>query len=481
MIFIKSVILKTTIMTFLLIMTLLTTCFADESSAPSSSDQKNLNKVQTSQTSQTSSVQMLSINPELITLLKELNLVKVNQHKVELLLIKLASSKTPLNSAEQYLFLVIQALVKEKLDPINAEIQLALNKKDVSLHKRDFVQRLERVENIVEKTNENDIVALLTRANKLSEQISEAQLVQPDFLQLHLILADYYANQGHYDLAYLEKKQYLKKYYIYRKNNRLATISSLEKSFEVRDKKASNALLKSQNELNIRKVAEVKIEKETQQYNFTLIVGAAIAFILLFFRQLRVRNKLIRLARVDALTGLANRNVLFESGERMVKQFTEQPESLSVLLLDLDNLKKINENFGDHVGDKVLIIVSKLIKETMRSRDVLSRLGEEEFVALLPYADIHKAKAIAMHINGKIAQYDFSLLMSQRQVTISIGVATMIDNKVSFDDLLHCADLAMYQAKEQGRNTVVCYQNIAASQERRADIYTMKLDSEWRF
>ncbi len=185
---------------------------------------------------------------------------------------------------------------------------------------------------------------------------------------------------------------------------------------------------------------------------------------MLLFRQLGIRNKLILLTRTDALTGLANRNTLFEHGEQMVTSFTEQPEELSILLLDLDRFRKINDKFGHHVGDEVLMAISDLVKETMRSRDLLSRFGGDEFVALLPFADNNKAKAIAMHINEKIAQYDFSSLMLQSRVTFSIGVATMADNQTSFDDLLHKADLAMYQAKEQGRNTVVCYQNNSVAQ-----------------
>ena len=83
-------------------------------------------------------------------------------------------------------------------------------------------------------------------------------------------------------------------------------------------------------------------------------------------------------------------------------------------------------------------------------------------------SDNNKAKAIATRINEKIAQYDFSALRVKTQVTVSIGVATMIHARMSFDDILHGADLAMYQAKEQGRNTVVCYHNIADTQERRS-------------
>ena len=379
---------------------------------------------------------MLPINPELLFLMTQLKQTSVKDHKVEIAVAQLTLSKTPLNAAEQYLLLIAQVLLKEK------------------------GQLKEKSTNSINNHISN-VIALLQEAEQLSDQISEQQLAQPDFLQLHLLLAKHYANQEAYDLAYLEKESYLKKYNVYRKNKRSAMIASLEQSYEVKDKKANNALMESQNKLKIRRVAEVQDEKIVQQYNFTLILITVIAFVLLLFRQLRIRNKLVLLTRTDALTGIANRSTLFEHGQKMITNFAEQPEELSILLLDLDHFKKINDNFGHHVGDEVLILVSGLLKETMRSRDMLSRFGGEEFVALLPFADSNKAKAIAMRINDKIAQYDFSSLVLQTKVTFSIGVATMTDNQMSFDDLLHNADLAMYQAKEQGRNTVVCHQNIS--------------------
>jgi diguanylate cyclase (GGDEF)-like protein len=380
---------------------------------------------------------ILPINTDLLALLSQLKKTTINSNKIQIALAQLTLSPLPLNAAEQYLLLVAQALLKINLRGGNIDTAV--------------------------------IVTLLKQADKLSEKISEQQLAQPDFLQLHLLLADNYARQNKYDLAYQETKKHLKKYYIYRDNKRLAMIDSLEQSFEIKDKKANNVLLESQNELKIRRVAAVQDEKTLQQYNFTLIISTAIVFILLFFRQLRIRNKLILLTRTDALTGLANRSALFEQGVEMVTSFSDHPVELSVLLLDLDHFKKVNDNFGHQVGDQVLMIVSQLVSETMRSRDIFSRLGGEEFVALLPFSDSNKAKAIAMHITEKIAQHDFSTLMLQSQVTMSIGVATLADNQMSFDDLLHRADLAMYQAKEQGRNTVVCYQDIAAVQERRAN------------
>ncbi|MEI6895528.1 MAG: GGDEF domain-containing protein [Colwellia sp.] len=385
-------------------------------------------------------ITMLPINADLLSLITLLKQSNIKSKEIEIALVQLTLSKMPLNAAEQYLLLVVQALVKEKR------------------HKENSVEN--------SKTN---VIALLEQAAKLSVQISDQQLAQPNFLQLHLILAKHYVKQGEYNLAYIEKESYLKKYHLYRKSKRLAMISSLEKSFEVENKKANNALLKSQNDIKIRRVAEVKGQKEVKQYNFTLIISIAIVFVLLFFRQLKIRHKLIHLALTDPLTNLATRSALFEYGKKMVGYFGDKQEGLSVLLLNLDHFKRINRNFGYNVGDEVLKIVAKLIKETMRSRDVFSRLGGEEFVALLPDTDSHKAKAIAMHINEKISQYDFSLVMHQSKVTISIGIATMKDKQMNFDDLLHRADLAMYQAKEQGRNTVVCYHNISVVQERRVN------------
>ena len=387
-------------------------------------------------------VSVLPINAELLALMTQLRQKSIDSEKIELALTQPSFAKKTVNVAEQYLLLVAQALLKGK----------AIDK---------------GINNSINNKNSRDIIVLLEQANKLSAQIFEPQLHQPNFLQLHLILAENYAQQGQFDLAYLEKKSYLKKYHSYRKEKRLAMIASLEQSFEVNDKKASNSLLASQNKLKVRRVAEVQDQKATQQYNFTLIISTAIVFMLLFFRQLRIRNKLIRLTRTDALTGLGNRSALFEHGEHMVASFASQPEELSVLLLDLDHFKKINDNFGHHAGDKTLKVISQLVKETMRSRDVFYRLGGEEFVAILPFADCNKAKAIAMRINEKIALHDFSSLIHQSKVTVSIGVATMAPNQLTFEQVLHCADLAMYQAKELGRNSVVCYQNIAQAQERR--------------
>lgn len=383
-----------------------------------------------------STAEPLPINPILTDLLGQLKKVSVNNNTVELTLAKLTLSKQKLNTAEQYLLQVVKALWAEK--------------------------------NMPAPKNSERIIALLAPIAELAEQIPTQQLSEPAFLQRHLLLAEHYSKQQHLDLAYLEKKYYLEKYHIYRYNKRLALITSIEQSFEIKAKQANNDLLKSQNELKISQVERILKQKDSQHYNFLIILSTAAVFVLLFVREFSIRKRLIKLSKVDNLTGLMNRNTLFEQGDKIVASFADKPNNFSVLLIDIDHFKKINELDGHQVGDQVLKKMAQLIAETMRSRDIFSRLGGEEFVALLPYADNNQAKAIAMRIHDKISSYDFSGIMSQNKLSVSIGVASMIDENMSFDDILHGADLAMYQAKELGRNRVVCYHAIAEKQERRS-------------
>ena len=116
--------------------------------------------------------------------------------------------------------------------------------------------------------------------------------------------------------------------------------------------------------------------------------------------------------------------------------------------------KNINDNYGHDIGDKVIKIIAELGSETMRSRDLFARLGGEEFAGLLPGVGCDEAKAIAERLREKVANKDLSELNISQQLTVSIGVACLDQDDKSFDDLLNAADIAMYYAKENGRNLV---------------------------
>jgi diguanylate cyclase (GGDEF)-like protein len=244
-------------------------------------------------------------------------------------------------------------------------------------------------------------------------------------------------------------------------------VKQLTEKHEIIHKIESNKLLDKRNELKATRLDDVEKQQAILQRNIILILCTIFVFMLLFLRQLKVRKKLILITKTDSLTGLINRTALFAEGEQLIKIATEQELDLSVLLFNIDHFKAINDNFGHHVGDLVLANVAQLVSETMRSRDIFSRLGGKEFVAILPSTDIDKAKAIAMRVMEKITLYDFSELGVDSNITLSLGVANNRDTKTIFDELLHAADLAMYQAKVQGRNQMVSYSVIVKDKERR--------------
>ncbi len=400
---------------------------AQQSDISTAQEKKNV-----SQLSALAPVAELSIDPQLISLINLLNDSEHDQADTQQTITRLSDLIASYNYAEQCLLLIAKALTAKS--------------------NQQYVQATE----------------LFQSAEQLFEHIPDAQLSAPIFSQLHHHLAQLYAEQTDYQQAFLQRREYLKKYQQYRKSKRQQMIDSLKQNIEVEKKVELNEILISQNERKARRIAEQQAQKQQRRYNFIAILATAFVFILLLFRQVKVRNKLLQLTKIDALTQVYNRNTLFEQGHKLIADFANKPSDFTVLLLDLDHFKKINDNFGHHIGDQVLVKCAQLVGETMRSRDVFARIGGEEFAALLPYADYNKAKAIAERINEKISQASFDYLPSEQKVTVSIGLASMTHSNMSFDELIHCADLAMYQAKEQGRNCVVSYNKIAHEQERRS-------------
>ncbi len=332
-----------------------------------------------------------------------------------------------LNNSEQYLFYVIQA--------------------NIAKYEQDTKK----------------VITLLNKALALSDKIPDKLLATPLFFNAHYTLAESYAAESDYDTAYEHKKQFFLKYqdnYI-RRNNEL--VAALNKKYEIERKAKENALLAQQNELEQIEIAQVEKLQHENQRNMIIIGIVAIIFIALMFRQYRVRKQLLILARTDVLTGLVNRKTLFYLGNKLVKKAQEQQRELAVILFDADYFKKVNDTYGHQAGDKVLLILAQLGNEVLRSRDIFARIGGEEFVILLPDETLERAKAVAEHLREKIAEYDFSTLAIKEQITASFGVATLNDAIDDFDSLIAAADMAMYRAKSQGRNKVVCYDNSCVS------------------
>ncbi|XYJ10038.1 diguanylate cyclase [Telluria sp. B2] len=173
----------------------------------------------------------------------------------------------------------------------------------------------------------------------------------------------------------------------------------------------------------------------------------------LLAQQLHLALRKVELdAATDALTGQGNRRALDEVLKHQAALYLSSGKSFSILLLDIDFFKTINDNFGHMIGDDVLRAFSQRVSEYLRPTDVCTRFGGEEFVVVLPGTTLEEAQEVAERLRLGVAQSPL-LQTPTVQVTVSIGVATLALNQ-TVGDLLAAADASVYAAKKAGRNQV---------------------------
>ena len=162
------------------------------------------------------------------------------------------------------------------------------------------------------------------------------------------------------------------------------------------------------------------------------------------------------LAHTDYLTGLYNRRHFVELAERELDRAARYQRALTMMMVDIDNFKVVNDTRGHSAGDLVLQEVARLIRATVRSVDIVGRIGGEEFAAVL--VEMDEAQALEAAERVRCAVEDASIAMHEGvpvQVTISIGLSHLNGRDANFDTLLSEADKAMYAAKGSGRNRVM--------------------------
>ena len=176
-------------------------------------------------------------------------------------------------------------------------------------------------------------------------------------------------------------------------------------------------------------------------------------------KSLRKRNmELELLTHKDPLTGAFNRRYLNMSLDSELMRHARTGEELSILMLDIDHFKKINDTYGHHAGDLVLQQVTRRLTEGLREYDLLTRYGGEEFVIVLPMTRQSEAQMVAQRLLQSIRKLTFPDTLSGTTVTVSIGVTSHSGAKnVSSEELVSRADIALYRAKQSGRNRVISY------------------------
>ncbi|GEA17920.1 MAG: hypothetical protein PWR22_1605 [Moorella sp. (in: firmicutes)] len=167
------------------------------------------------------------------------------------------------------------------------------------------------------------------------------------------------------------------------------------------------------------------------------------------------------MAVTDDLTGLFNYRYFEQSLERLLSP-QQQLRSLAVLMIDIDHFKEINDSFGHLVGNRVLVELAAILKEHTREQDIVTRFGGEEFAIILPGTDYRGALQVAERIRRAIAEHSFNKAGAPVRLTVSTGIAIWPEDGLNKEELVARADLALYQAKTTGRNSVYPYRMLKA-------------------
>jgi len=164
--------------------------------------------------------------------------------------------------------------------------------------------------------------------------------------------------------------------------------------------------------------------------------------------------RMTNLAQHDPLTGLANRNLLFDRLEHAMQRARREQSKVAVLLIDLDGFKAVNDTFGHNVGDRLLCEISHRLLANVRTSDTVARFGGDEFVVICESMDLDNVTHVAEKILSALA-FPIALAGTEIRSGGSIGIATWPEHGTDVTELLHAADLAMYSAKHQGRGRIV--------------------------
>ncbi len=170
--------------------------------------------------------------------------------------------------------------------------------------------------------------------------------------------------------------------------------------------------------------------------------------------QKQLEQYLTKLATIDHLTGACNRRHFIDLGQKEIKRSNRLQSHLSLLMLDIDHFKLLNDNYGHATGDEALKFFVDKVQSILRSHDILGRIGGEEFAVLLANTDRRAGRNVADRIREEIASSSFVSNGKKISFTVSIGIAHEKNGEINLEELLDLADKALYKAKNRGRNRV---------------------------
>lgn len=331
-----------------------------------------------------------------------------------------------LGKTEMYMKEAENILQKEKFKDIDTLYNYYMTKYYYYLEKKDYIKSeksLLKLIEMLEKENKNGV-------ERISDRISNIKQKNGKIKE-----ALYYQNM------------YIKNYYQTRNEKESSLSLFLHESY-----KESN-LIKKNNQLEKDNISKTKsldnLEEDSQNKSLTIILNVGVSIIVLLsiilFVLLYVKNR--KIANRNDLTNTYNRRYIFNILEKSIKK----KEDFSIILLDIDFFKSINDTYGHETGDLILIELTKLLKNNISKNEILARIGGEEF---LIYTKSKETLKIAEKLRRKIEENIFDKENQKLKITSSFGIREY-ENRMSVDILYNEADKYLYEAKRLGRNKVV--------------------------
>jgi diguanylate cyclase (GGDEF)-like protein len=302
----------------------------------------------------------------------------------------------------------------------------------------------------------------LSKAKRYLEQ-AEVQLDRQT-MPVHSISFDEMAAklnalQGQFQPAYHQLAQAFTSHRKYQSEASTQQLHQLRARFELQYSQQENQVLAQQNAIVTLQLAQQKSQ------NIQLLLLSIFAFVacvllgVLVLRNKKHKQRLERLATTDELTGLCNRRHILAMLEHQMMQASRYQQSLTIAMLDLDWFKQINDAYGHHIGDKVLVSFAQTCKHTLRESDQLGRIGGEEFLLLLHHTSATDAQTLLEKLQKKVADIGPQLAIATPAITFTAGVVAY-QHDDNMEDLLQLADLALYRGKKNGRNQIVLCERI---------------------
>jgi diguanylate cyclase (GGDEF)-like protein len=266
----------------------------------------------------------------------------------------------------------------------------------------------------------------------LSQALDIAQQVglRAEAARCHELLADIYEQQGDLKQALAQVKLL---------NQVKETIYNEDTARRIANLQVIHQVESAKRDAEIQYLKTIELQKEIE-------------------KRKESESALEELATLDALTGVLNRREFFILAEKEVQSTLQNQQPSSIIMLDVDHFKTVNDDYGHAIGDQVLTAIAQIIRDNLRREEVVGRIGGDEFAILLPGSDGRQGQRIAQRLHDKIASQSFKLDQGTFSLTVSLGVAELDrGHDDSLSALLDHADQAMYSAKRSGRNRIATY------------------------